>query len=423
MSLTRRALLQSGLALATLPLGVRAAPKARVIVIGAGFGGATCAKYLRRLSPGTEVILIERRPQFFTGPFTNLVVTGYAAPKDIMRRAQTIAAAHGVRLIADEVRECDPVKLSVRTAHGRQLSADRIVISPGIAMRWDLIEGLNAKTSAAMPHAWLGDGQVLDLRKRVAALQDGATVLIAAPPNPFRCPPGPYERVSLIAAAMHRRGHRRSKIVIADAKDDFSLRGLYQLEWDKLYPGVIEWIPRAQNGEVVRVDAKTGEVWLRDAAKPLRVDLASVIPAQRAADLARDADLCDESGWAPVDPASFESQRHRKVHVIGDSSIAAPMPKSAFAANSQAKLCAATIAGQLDGAPAPDARLINTCYSLVAEHRGISVSELFGAVDGRMSMLTQGMSPLAGDDALRELEGAETRAWYHGITTDSFGKT
>jgi sulfide dehydrogenase [flavocytochrome c] flavoprotein subunit len=422
MTLSRRQLLVASLALPA-SLNAQAATRrgARIIVVGAGFGGATCAKYLRVLLPDAEITLIDRRARFYTGPFTNLVIAGLRTPHSIERSLTDIAVEHRVKLIVDEVTAIDTAKLTVSTARHGVHRADRIVISPGIAMRWDAIAGLDPTRSAQMPHAWTGDAQLLRLRDRVAQLGDGATVLIAAPPNPYRCPPGPYERASLIAAALTRAGRQRCKILVADAKDDFSKRALFELEWDRLYPGLIEWIPRAGNGEVVRVDTASNQVWTRDASAPIEVDLASIIPPQRAADLAVQNDLVDESGWCPIDPASFESRRHAGIHVIGDAALAAPMPKSGFSANSQAKLCAASIAAALSGRPAPDPQLLNTCYSLVGENAAISVSGFYGAINGRLSAISEGMSPLSGDVALREREARQAHAWYDSITADSFG--
>ena len=423
MTLSRRALLRAGLSTAAAwPLLGRAATvKSRVIVVGAGFGGATCAKYLRQLSPNTDVLLIDRRPGFLTGPFSNLVIAGLRTPDSIHRETAAIGLAHGVRTLVDDVTAIDPVTLTVSTAnHGRH-RADRLVVAPGIALRWDAIQGLDAGNSAAMPHAWTGDGQVLELRDRLAAVPDGGTVLIGSPPNPYRCPPGPYERASLIAWALSTSNRKRCKIIIADAKDDFSKSALFKLEWDVLYPGMIEWIPRNQGGEVVRVDPSSGEVWLRDTAQSVATNLASIIPPQRAADLAMHADLADESGWCPVHAERFESRRHANIHVLGDAASAAPMPKSAFAANSQAKLAASAIVAGLNHAPAPVPRLLNTCYSLVSDHQGISVSGYYGAVDGKLSVLSEGVSPLSGDEALREREAREALAWYLNVTTDSFG--
>jgi sulfide dehydrogenase [flavocytochrome c] flavoprotein subunit len=418
----RRALLELALAGALWPWGtMRAATRPRIIVIGAGFGGATCARYLKLLSPQSQVLMIERRVEFFTGPFTNMAIAGVRSAASIRRETLAIGRAHGVETLLDAVTELDPVHLRVRTEGGRRLSADRIVVAPGIELRWDLIEGLDAARSFMMPHAWLGGEQVLMLRRRLKALPDGATVLIGSPPNPYRCPPGPYERASLMAYALGQSGRARCKILIADAKDDFSQSGPFRFAWDTLYPGCIEWVPRRAGGEVLRVDTATGEVWLRDAHTPVRTQLASIIPPQRAAELARRSDLTDESGWCPIDPNDFQSLRHRGVHVIGDAATAAPMPKSGFAANSQAKLCACAIAAALRGAPVPSARLINTCYSMVAGDQAFSVSGLYGLAGTRLSTLSEGSSAASDGEAQRRSEARQAGAWYAGITTDSFG--
>ena len=412
----------AALAAAVLPVWPAAAPAtARVIVIGAGFGGATCAKYLHLLSPSTQVTLIDRRADFLTGPFTNLAIAGLRTVRSITRRTAAIGRSHRVATRQTEVLDIDPVTLTVALADGGSLRADRIVVSPGIAMRWGMIEGLDATAGETMPHAWLGDRQVPALRRRLEALPDGGTVLIGAPANPYRCPPGPYERASLMAHVLKHTGRSRAKILIADAKDDFSKSALFKLEWDTLYPGMIEWIPRTDGGEVVRVDAGTRQVWLRGSNRPQAPDLASIIPAQRAAELATRADLVDESGWCPIDADNFESLRHPRIHVLGDACAGAPMPKSAFAANSQAKLCASAIAAMLRGDAAPRAQLLNTCYSLVSDSQAISVSGLYEASGGKLAVVSEGMSPLSGDEALRRREARQAHAWYDNITDDSFG--
>lgn len=409
-------------AVTLLPRWPRAAAAApRVIVIGAGFGGATCARYLKELSPRTNVILIDARRAFYTGPQSNWVIAGLRAPAAIERRLDTIGHVHRVTVLRAAAVDLDPISRTVTLDSGRRLRAERIVVAPGIALRWDAIDGLDAAHSAAMPHAWLGDAQVLTLRERLARVPDGGTVLIGAPANPYRCPPGPYERASLIAHALTATGRGRTKILIADAKDDFSKSALFKLEWDTLYPGMIEWVPRANGGEVVRVDPGTGDVWLRGSPVAVRTDLASIIPPQRAADLAVRADLADESGWCPIDADNFESRRHPGLHIIGDACAGAPMPKSAFAANSQAKLCASAIAAALSGAPPPDARLLNTCYSLVSATEAISVSGLYASNNGKLTVVSEGMSPLNGDVALRQREARQAQDWYDSITADSFG--
>lgn len=391
---------------------------AKVLVIGGGFGGATFARTLRRLAPGVAIILAEPREHFYTGPFTNEAIASLCLPADILRGPGALEH-EGIALVRATIAELDPVRRRARTGDGRWIEADRIVVSPGVEMRWDRIEGLDAASSDAMPHAWLGDAQVVRLRERVEALRDGSTIAIAAPANPYRCPPGPYERASLLAWHFAAR-KRRSKILLLDAKDDFTKRALFQLGWDTLYPGTIEWVPRASGGEIVAVDARRGR--LRIASGDwVHADLASVVPPQRAAAIAQASDLADETGWCPVRAETFESTRHAGVHVLGDAAAAAPMPKSAFSANMQAKQAALAVAAALEGRPVPPARLVNTCYSLLAPDYGISVGALYAAVDGRLNVLSDGMSELSASREVRAREAAYARDWYARITRDAFG--
>lgn len=420
MNRERRRLLLAGLgACWPLPVFAQKPASARVIVIGGGFGGASCARLLRGLDPSLCVSLIEPRAHFFTGPSSNAALASVCAEGDIVRGPGALVR-EGVQWIAQRAVSVDPILHEVRTADGQRHRADYLVLSPGVTMRWGHIEGLNASNSAQMPHAWLGDEQLGLLRRRIEALPDGATLAISAPANPYRCPPGPYERASLLAWRLAQTGRARCKILLLDAKDDFSKRDLFQLGWDTLYPGRIEWVSRARGGEVLAVDTARGEVHLQSGER-LRPDLVCAIPPQRAADVARQADLVDESGWCPVHPANFESTLHAGIHVIGDAAAAQPMPKSAFSANSQGKLVALAIHAAVRGLAAPEPRLVNTCYSLLAPDYAISVGGLYGVVSGRLSTLNDGMSPLGAARELRAREAAYARDWYRGITEDSFG--
>lgn len=419
MNRLRRELLTAALG-AALPWPLRAqpVPAARVVIIGGGFGGASCARALRRVAPQVQVRLIEPRAHFYTGPWTNAAITGACATGDIVQSPAGLRDI-GVDWVQDRVTGIDPVARRVRTAGGMRLQADRLVVSPGVEMRWDLIEGLDAAASATMPHAWLGDAQVPSLSARMAALRDGATIAISAPANPYRCPPGPYERASLMAWQQSARGHR-GKILVFDAKDDFTKRALFQLGWDTLYPGRIEWVPRAAGGEVVAVDGRRGELRLHNGER-VRADLASLIPAQRAAAIARAADLTDAGGWCPVRAADFCSLRHAGIHVIGDAAAAQPMPKSAFSANSQGKLVALAIAAEVEGRPPPEPHLLNTCYSLLAPDYAISVGGLYGVVADLLVTLSDGSSPLSATRATRALEARYAQDWYVQINRDTFG--
>ncbi len=421
----RRQLLQWGAAVAGgLGVGLGAGSAggavrgaaARVIVVGGGFAGATCARYLRQLMPTLAVTLIEPRRQFLTGPMSNAMLAGLCEPAAITRSPSALTAI-GVDWLQQAATDIDPVRRRVRTDDGRWHEAERLVLAPGIALRWDRIDGLDAERSVAMPHGWEGDASLLALKRRLAALPDGATVLIGAPPNPYRCPPGPYERASLIAWQLRER---RGKVLIADAKDDFSKRGLFQFAWDVLYPGRIEWIPRLEGGDVLAVDTASGEVRLANGER-MRPDLASIVPPQVAAAPCQRADLVDSSGWCPVHGRTLESVRHAGVHVIGDAAAVHPVPKSAFAGNSSAKLCASAIVASLRGEAAPSPRILNTCYSLVAPDYAISVSGLYGGDEDRLAAISEGSSPLIGDEALRAREARDFDAWYRAVTRDSFG--
>lgn len=411
-------------AMAVLPLSwatpVQASrTRARIVIVGGGFAGATCASTLAVLMPRSRVTLIEPRASWITGPMSNAWLTGIVGRATVTHGPASLSD-RGIRVEAQRATGLDAEHHRVRTADRRWHAADRIVIAPGIDARWGSIEGLDATSSDAFPHGWTDDRQLDLLKRRLAALEDGSRVVVSAPQNPYRCPPGPYERASLFAWFLSRR-RKRCKVLIVDAKDDFSKRALFQLGWDELYPGMIEWVPRASGGELVAVDATTRTLTLASGER-IETDLASVIPLQQAGAFARVAGLADTSGWCPVSPLGFESILRAGIHVIGDSAIAQPMPKSAFSANSQAKLCALAIAAELTGQPAPSVRLVNTCYSLLAPDHAISVSGVYGDSAGRLGVLNEGMSDLAAGSAERAQEAANARAWYRSIIDDSFGR-
>ncbi|WP_326533818.1 FCSD flavin-binding domain-containing protein [Pseudorhodoferax sp.] len=409
-ALRRTALL--GAALAAPAVHAATVAPGRVIVVGGGFAGASCAGALKQLWPALQVRLFEPRRHFASGPFCNAMVAGL---RDLASVSVTPAglAACGVDWQAQAVAEVDPVRLRVRDATGRWHAADRLVLAPGIGLDWDALPGLDAAGSERMPHGWLGDASLLALRRRFAALRDGATVLIGVPAHPYRCPPAPYERASLFAWAL--RG-RRAKVLIADAKDDFTLRPQFQRAWAR-WPGTVEWIARAQGGEVHAVDTQRGEVRLGSGER-LRPDLACIIPAQQAAALCHAAGLVDPSGWCPVLPDSFASTQHAGVHVLGDAAAAYPLPKSAMAARGSALLCAAAVCAALGQRPAPVPQALQSnCYSLVAPDAATALHGSYGVVGGRMSALWQAAAMPGEDEALL---AQEARDWYAQAVRDSF---
>jgi sulfide dehydrogenase [flavocytochrome c] flavoprotein subunit len=390
-----------------------------VVVVGGGFGGATCARYLRRADPAIRVTLVEPAQRFVTCPFSNAVLGGL---RDLASITFDYAhlQARGVELVQDSAVSLDPTARSVMLAGGQTLPYDRLVLSPGIAFRWGALEGYDEAAAERMPHAWKAGPQTALLRAQLEAMDDGGVVAIAVPEPPFRCPPGPYERASLIAHYL-KTAKPRSKLLILDASDSFSKQDLFTAAWQELYPGLIEWLPRSQGGQVIRVDPAA--MVLHTDFDEVEVAVANVIPPQYAADIARAAGLDEGRGWCAIDGRTFESTVHSAVHLLGDAVLAGAMPKSGFSANSQAKACAAAIAALLRDQPPPEPALINTCYSLVAPDYGISIGGVYQVERGEIVATkgAGGLSPQDAGRAFRQREADYARSWYANITTDMFG--
>jgi sulfide dehydrogenase [flavocytochrome c] flavoprotein chain len=393
---------------------------ARVVVVGGGFGGATCAKYIRRADSTIEVTLVEPRRQFITCPFSNAVITGLRDMASVTFGYDGLRQRHGVRVVHASVTAIDPTAHRVTLNDGSELGYDRLVLSPGIELRWGEIEGYDAAASEVFPHAWEAGAQTLLLGRQLEAMPDGGLVVIAAPAEPYRCPPGPYERASLIAHYL--KTHKpRSKLLMLDAKNAFTKQELFRSAWGHLYPGLIEWIPQSQGGRVVRIDAQARTVSTDfDDYQPA---VANIIPPQRAAVVARMAGLDNGTGWCPVRASSFESTVQAGIHIIGDAAIANPMPKSAFSANNQAKTCAAAIVAMLRGGAVPAPALMNTCYSLVAPDYGIWIAAVYRVVDEKIVIVdgSSGVSLLDAPAEVRALEAEYAKSWYGNITADTFG--
>jgi NADPH-dependent 2,4-dienoyl-CoA reductase/sulfur reductase-like enzyme len=398
-------------------LAQAAAP--RVVVVGGGFAGATCARALRQLDPRIAVTLVEANATFTACPFSNAVIGGLrelAAQQFTYERL----AADGITLARALATGVDPPARMVALDDGRRLPYDRLVLAPGIDIRWGALPGYDEAAAARMPHAWRAGEQTLLLRRQLEAMDDGGLVVISAPPNPFRCPPGPYERASLIAHYLKMR-KPRSKVIILDAKDAFSKQRLFQAAWAELYAGLLEWVPLSRGGAVTSVDAATHTL-VTDFGRH-QAKVANVIPPQRAGRIAEVAGVADRTGWCPIDPVTFESKLQAGIHVIGDAAIAGAMPKSAFAANSQAKICAAAVARLLAGAAPPAPKLINTCYSLVAPDYGISIAGVYVPSGGQLADVpgAGGVSPADAPRATRAAEAVLAEAWFRTITGEVFG--
>jgi sulfide dehydrogenase [flavocytochrome c] flavoprotein subunit len=392
---------------------------ARVVVVGGGFGGATAAKYLKRYDPALDVTLVEAMPTHFTCPFSNTVLAGMNDMKFIERKFDVLANKHGVKVITDTVVGIDPVAKVIKTKAGATLPYDKLIVSPGIDMKWNAINGYDEAASEVMPHAWKAGPQTVLLRKQIEAMPNGGVVLISAPGMPFRCPPGPYERAAMIAHYL-KNNKPKSKILILDSKDAFAKDKLFKEGWEKVYGEMIEWVPAAKNGKVIKVDAKAGVVETDfDKHKP---NVANIIPPQTAGSIAIKAGLTDASGFCPVDPNTFESKIAKDIYVIGDAAIAGEMPKSGYSASSQAKVAAAAAVASLKGMPAGPFSAINTCYSLIAPDYGISVAAVYAVAEGKVAAIkgSGGVSPLGANYQFRKKEADFAAGWYASVCQDTW---
>ncbi|RKZ36885.1 MAG: cytochrome C [Gammaproteobacteria bacterium] len=393
----------------------------RVVVVGGGYGGATAAKYLRLIDPNIHVTLIEKNAQYVSCPMSNEVISGVRDINSLKVSYSTLGTRYGINVVQAQVTEIDPVKKNVRTANGQDFQYDRLIVSPGIDFRWNAIDGYDRNAVEIMPHAWRAGPQTLLLRHQLEAMKDGGVVIIVAPPGPFKCPPGPYERASLIA--YYLKQHKpRSKILILDYKDKFSKQALFEQGWAQHYPGMITWIAGSMDGHVNRVAPYNMKVFTD--FEEYKGDVINVIPPQQAGEIARRTGLADKSGWCPVNQKTFESKLYKEVHVIGDASIAGKMPKSAYAANSQGKVCAAAVAALINGKVVEEPSYINTCYSLVTPKHGISVAAVYELNDkGRIVEIEEAgdPSPIEASPWQREMEARYAHSFLINIMSDTFG--
>ena len=428
MKITRRGFIQTaGAATAVGMVGVPFIAKGagkKVVVVGGGTGGATAAKYIRLADPSLDVTLIEPNKEYYTCYLSNEVLSGDRSLASI-RFGYDGLRKHGVKVVHEMATGIDANARKVMTSGGGSFSYDRCVVAPGIDFRWDTIEGYDANVAKKIPHAWKAGNQTRTLRSQLISMRDGGTVVIASPPNPFRCPPGPYERASQIAMYLQRE-KPKSKVIILDAKPKFSKQGLFKAAWTKLYGfgtdnAIIEWRGQQEEAGVVEVDANTRTVTTAFGDE-IKADVLNVIPAQKAGKIAHAAGLTNDKGWCPIDLGTFESKMHAGIHVIGDASIATGMPKSGYSANSQAKVCAAAVVAMLNGQEPGSPSYINTCYSIAGKDYGFSVAAVYRLAEDR-SKITKVSGGLTPGDASPEQLAREVQyaySWYENITSDIF---
>jgi sulfide dehydrogenase [flavocytochrome c] flavoprotein chain len=419
--MTRRNVV-GGIAASAVPLAFpcpsHAQAAARIVVIGGGFGGASCARTLKRLDPKFEVTLVEPNRTFTACPFSNEVIAGLREIEAQQFTYDKIVAS-GVAVVAQAAVGIDPRKRVVTLADGTSLAYDRLVLSPGIDLRFDALPGYDEAAATKMPHAWKAGEQTLLLRKQLEAMDDGGLVAIAAPAGPLRCPPAPYERASLIAHYL--KGQKpRSKIIILDAKDVIPQQRLFENAWKELYPGMIERVSLSQGGRVVSVDGATNTI-VTDFGD-YKAQVANVIPPQKAGRIAGIAGAADKTGWCPIDPVTFTSTLVPDIHVIGDACIGGGIPKSASAANAQGKACAAAVASMLAGTAPSAQKLLGTCYNTVAPGYAFSLSGIYQPKDGMFAETEGGgTSPVDAPREVRLREADDAQSWYKTITVEAFG--
>jgi NADPH-dependent 2,4-dienoyl-CoA reductase/sulfur reductase-like enzyme len=418
----RRFTALAGASLAAVPLCAPRAlgqAKPKLVVIGGGPGGGTLARYVNKDAAGAiDVTLVEPTKNFTTCFFSNLYVGGFRSFDSITHGYDKVARA-GVRVVHEWASAIDRERKVVRLASGMRLPYDRLAVAPGIDLKWESVPGYSEPAAETMPHAWKAGAQTRLLAKRLDALSDGDLVVMVAPPNPYRCPPGPYERVSMMAHVLKSKGHKRSRIVIVDPKPAFSKQALFMEGWEKHYPGMIEWHDPKMHGGIKEVDVRNNEV--RTDLATHKAALVNLLPAQMAGRIAREAGLANETGFCPIDPESMKSKIDGNVFVIGDACIPGDMPKSAFSANSQAKVAAMAIRGELSDGRIFPARYSNTCWSLIAPDDDIKVGGTYEPAEGKIKQVTSFVSAKGEPADIRSQNYRESLDWYAAIVADVFG--
>ena len=393
--------------------------KPRLVVIGGGPAGGTVARYVNKDSAGAiEVTLIEPLQTFTTCFFSNLYVGGFRTAQSLTHGYDKVRS-EGVAVVHDAAGSIDRDKKEIALASGRRVPYDRLVVAPGIDLKWDSVPGYSEAAAEVMPHAWKPGAQTELLVRRLNAVNDGDVVVMIAPPNPYRCPPGPYERASMFAHVLKSKGLNKARIVILDPKPSFSKQALFMDGWEKHYGGMIEWQDPKVHGGIKSVDPTTSEV--KTDLATYKASLVNVIPAQMAGKIARDAGLADQSGFCPIDPETMKSKTDANIFVVGDACIPGDMPKSAFSANSQAKVAAVTIRGELTNARTFPARYSNTCWSLIAPDDDVKIGGTYEPGDGKIKQATTFVSQKGEPADTRKQNYKESIDWYASIVADVFG--
>jgi sulfide dehydrogenase [flavocytochrome c] flavoprotein chain len=409
----RRDFLKASAALSLAGCATPGAGKARVVVVGGGFGGATAAKYLRLWDPGIEVVMVERADSFTSCPISNLVLGGNRTMEQI-RHGYDGLRKRGVQVVQDEAVAVDAAAKVVKLARGGDLRYDRLIVSPAVDFLFDQIEGYAASQDRIL-HAWKAGEQTIALRRQLEAMKDGGVYVLTIPVAPYRCPPGPYERACQVAHYF-KLAKPRSKVLLLDANPDVTSKGpLFKRAWQELYKDIVEY---RGNARVIGVDAKSMTV--RTDFDTIRGDVLNVVPPQRAGDIALKSGLITHNNrWCDVDWRTLESKAVKHVHVLGDATLSASgMPKSGHMANAQGKVCAAAVIALLnDRAPDPNPVMSNTCYSFVSDREVIHVASVH-QYDAAQNTLLPVKGAGGVSSARSEQEGAYAWSWARNIWAD-----
>lgn len=420
MKLNRRSFIgATSLAAASLAApAVLGAGKPRVVVIGGGAGGATAARYIAKGAKGAiDVTLVEPSRSYYTCFFSNLYIGGFRQLSSIAHSYGTLASAYGINVVHDWAVGIDRDARQVTLAGGAVLPYDRLILSPGIDFVDGAVPGWDVSAQNKMPHAYKAGSQTELLKAQIEAMPEGGTFAMVAPPNPYRCPPGPYERISMVAHLL-KQTNPTAKIIVADPKPKFSKMGLFQEGWANHYAGMVDWIGADFGGGNVEVNAD--EMTVTIDGEVTKVDACNVIPAMKAGRICEMAGIT-EGNWAPVSGHTMQSRLDENIHVLGDATNQGDMPKSGFSANSQAKVAAMAVRGALTGSKVFPAKFSNTCWSLIATDDGVKVGATYEATDEKIAKVDGFISQTGEDADLRKATYEESIGWYAGITSDMFG--
>jgi len=394
------------------------ASRPKVVVIGGGAGGATAARYIAKDSKGAiDVTLVEPTRSYYTCFFSNLYLGGFRDFDSIGHSYGKLASDFGINVVHDWAVDVDSSGKTVSLAGGGTLNYDKLILSPGIDFVDNSVPGWDLSSQNKMPHSYKAGSQTQLLNAQIENMRQGGTYCMVAPPNPYRCPPGPYERVSMVAHKL-KKINPSAKILILEPKPKFSKQGLFEEGWNKHYSGMIEMIGPEMGGKGVEVRPASMEVIVDGEAE--KVDVCNVIPAMKAGKIAELAGVTD-GNWAPTIAHTMQSRKNSDIHILGDAAAQGDMPKSGFSANSQAKVCAMAVRGELTDSKVFPAKFSNTCWSLVDTNDGIKVGASYEATDEKIAKVSGFVSKTGEDASVRKATYEESLGWYAGITSDMFG--